>query len=691
MSDPLHLIVELVRADDASNAHGVEVGARQVYLMRDPDDTGRYAEGTFRWTRRVQSDLQALAEASALEDATARLARLVRRFLEGTPWSRYAPLVDAALAEGRSVVITIRSAAAELYALPWEFLPLANGTAAETPSCLVRYDLPDEVLRADRFQAADRDDPLACSEPQAPGRVVVAWSASAGAVPASEHTRAITVAARGGRLPFDPQADVVANVSRELLLDRLGQGDVAILHVLCHGVPLPGDQGFGLALTGADGDQDVVAPDEFAAALRPFVETLRLVVVQACHSGNPGGLECHADSVAQALHRVGIPMVLASRYPLSIPGSIRITDTLYRSLAGLTSLEMALTSARAIELATPSSFDWAALQLYADPEVGVDSRPIVVRPYRGLLPFESQHARFFFGREADVAALVERLRTLMASDARRLLLIAGASGSGKSSLVSAGLVPALARGAIPEFPHQAARSASVGCEERSERARLFGGRVADLSQAVAGRLVGLVQRLLQMLHPQAGRQATSNALAQPASPHPFHQGVSGRCVPRSCHPVIGRGHDDLPVDRERCADDFAFVVHRSTYGDARHVPQRGGTVDIRDQHDARVGRERHDRLVLAVIQRPAVVLARGRVPAYQPLARPCHDAREVLRECRGPHPLVVHAAANSASGRCVVELRAIPGYGEDGLSIGGVHRPSKPIKRRDRRTGRSTA
>ena len=66
-----------------------------------------------------------------------------------------------------------------------------------------------------------------------------------------------------------------------------------------------------------------------------------------------------------------------------------------------------------------------------------------VCPYRGLRMFEEDDADLFFGRSADVSRLLERL------EARRFLAVAGPSGSGKSSLVRAGLVPALRRGALP--------------------------------------------------------------------------------------------------------------------------------------------------------------------------------------------------------------------------------------------------
>ena len=60
-------------------------------------------------------------------------------------------------------------------------------------------------------------------------------------------------------------------------------------------------------------------------------------------------------------------------------------------------------------------------------------------PYRGLKPFEQRHSRFFFGRKALVEALSHRL----AQSRRPLTVVLGASGSGKSSLVKAGLLPYL--------------------------------------------------------------------------------------------------------------------------------------------------------------------------------------------------------------------------------------------------------
>ena len=68
-------------------------------------------------------------------------------------------------------------------------------------------------------------------------------------------------------------------------------------------------------------------------------------------------------------------------------------------------------------------------------------------PYKGLRAFGEQDSPDFFGREALVARLVERLGEV--ARAGRLLAVVGASGSGKSSAVRAGLIPALRASALP--------------------------------------------------------------------------------------------------------------------------------------------------------------------------------------------------------------------------------------------------
>jgi WD40 repeat protein/DNA-binding SARP family transcriptional activator len=68
-------------------------------------------------------------------------------------------------------------------------------------------------------------------------------------------------------------------------------------------------------------------------------------------------------------------------------------------------------------------------------------------PYKGLRAFLEADAGDFFGRESVARRLVDRLSEPV--EGARFLAVVGPSGSGKSSVVQAGLVPALRRGALP--------------------------------------------------------------------------------------------------------------------------------------------------------------------------------------------------------------------------------------------------
>src|SRR4051794_39659667 len=63
-------------------------------------------------------------------------------------------------------------------------------------------------------------------------------------------------------------------------------------------------------------------------------------------------------------------------------------------------------------------------------------------PFPGLRPFCSDEHHLFFGREEQTAGLLQLLRT------NRFLAVVGTSGSGKSSLVRAGMIAALHGGTM---------------------------------------------------------------------------------------------------------------------------------------------------------------------------------------------------------------------------------------------------
>src|SRR5580700_7871316 len=65
-------------------------------------------------------------------------------------------------------------------------------------------------------------------------------------------------------------------------------------------------------------------------------------------------------------------------------------------------------------------------------------------PFPGLRPFQAEEDYLFFGREGQIAELLPLLRQ------HRFIAVVGTSGSGKSSLVMAGLLPALHGGTLAQ-------------------------------------------------------------------------------------------------------------------------------------------------------------------------------------------------------------------------------------------------
>lgn len=70
--------------------------------------------------------------------------------------------------------------------------------------------------------------------------------------------------------------------------------------------------------------------------------------------------------------------------------------------------------------------------------------PARTNPFPGLRPFELDEEHLFFGREGQADDLLARLNRT------RFLAIVGVSGSGKSSLVRAGLLPSLYSGFLTD-------------------------------------------------------------------------------------------------------------------------------------------------------------------------------------------------------------------------------------------------
>ncbi|MFB7508439.1 nSTAND1 domain-containing NTPase [Streptomyces broussonetiae] len=119
--------------------------------------------------------------------------------------------------------------------------------------------------------------------------------------------------------------------------------------------------------------------------------------------------------------------------------------TLSRAAAGEQLPSLAVTLAYVLACgADPEEWErrWQAVARHVAAEV--DDADDNDAPYRGLARFEPGDRDLFFGRDHLVAQLTDRVRT------RPMVAVVGASGSGKSSLLRAGLIPALQDEGLPE-------------------------------------------------------------------------------------------------------------------------------------------------------------------------------------------------------------------------------------------------
>lgn len=156
-------------------------------------------------------------------------------------------------------------------------------------------------------------------------------------------------------------------------------------------------------------------------------------------------------------------------------------------------------------------------------------------PYKGLRAFKGTDRADFFGREAVVLELQELLEhqlltTSPRTPGQRLLTILGPSGSGKSSVVMAGLLPALQEGALPQSelwrylepirpgthpldalaaalaPHVPARSLQVIREELGRKGGLGLHEMASELMPKGTLLVLLVDQFEELFSPEVAEQ-----------------------------------------------------------------------------------------------------------------------------------------------------------------------------------------
>jgi hypothetical protein len=109
-------------------------------------------------------------------------------------------------------------------------------------------------------------------------------------------------------------------------------------------------------------------------------------------------------------------------------------------------------------------------------------------PYPGLRPFDAADAPLFFGREAQISAMLRRLED------HRFVAVVGASGCGKSSLVRAGLLPALHEGFLFGTTDWITLIAKPGGRPYQNVARALAAASSQSDKAAEARTLAILRR-----------------------------------------------------------------------------------------------------------------------------------------------------------------------------------------------------
>jgi len=189
-----------------------------------------------------------------------------------------------------------------------------------------------------------------------------------------------------------------------------------------------------------------------------------------------------ADEVIPELEALVEPNPLQERLRgqlmLALYRAGRQADALevYRQTRELLRNELGLEPSKALqELERSILRQEAALDVEAGPLPAETELGTVVCPFKGLASFDLGDAEFFFGRERVIARLVAHLTRAT------FVGVVGASGSGKSSLVRAGLLPALAAGALPGSERWRLALMRPGREPCAELERVLGDQALPLA------------------------------------------------------------------------------------------------------------------------------------------------------------------------------------------------------------------
>jgi hypothetical protein len=335
-------------------------GAHEPEVAHVPYEHAEFLRRLSRLSGDRELDVELRAEMESVAGQLRDMLKNVRSLSQG---------LEAGGAGAAPIALEMVLSASELALLPFELVAPPGGPARELGAC-------SEVVL---FRRSRRVPNSTLRWPNRP-RILFAFATAPGYpdVPARAHLLALRqvldpwiahTSRETGAAAFGALIDLCADASLHTLARACASGDYDFVHILAHGKARDGK--LGIALRGMAGGEDVVDGQAIATALLgdpPHDRPPSVVTIAACQSGDVGDVLLPGGSVAHAIHEAGVPMVVASQFPLTFRGSIVLTRELYRHMLWGEDPRTALLSTRRALLTQAglggSALDWASLVAY---------------------------------------------------------------------------------------------------------------------------------------------------------------------------------------------------------------------------------------------------------------------------------------------------------------------------------------
>ena len=300
---------------------------------------------------------------------------------------------------GAAQVVHLRLilSANELALLPFELANAPYGCPGAGQPLVLQSQCPISLTREVRRVSSEDSTPVPDSAP----RILFAAASPKGDVPFEAHLLALRRAIapwvwssssdQERRQRIREHLTVLPRATLRQIEDECATGGYSHVHILAHGLDIDQALGkrFGLAFHDSfdSSRADIVEGDRLGKALRTH-ESIRdsrfarplVVSIAACNAGDVGSVVGAGASIAHALHEEGIPLVVASQFPLSFSGSVVLTETLYPGLLwGTDPRNLIVHVRRSLRTHVPDTHDWASVVNYVSFPSKLDDQ---LREYR---------------------------------------------------------------------------------------------------------------------------------------------------------------------------------------------------------------------------------------------------------------------------------------------------------------------